>query len=74
MDTQIYDSHSQPQNSEFKTRIDASAETSQEHREHMIAEAAYYIAVDRQFQNGDPTHDWLQAQTVIDNKIKGNNI
>ncbi len=73
MDTQSYDSHSHPENSEFKHRTDASAGISQEHREHMIAEAAYYMAVDRHFQNGDPTHDWLQAQKVIDSKIKSSN-
>jgi hypothetical protein len=37
-----------------------------EQREHMIAEAAYYIAEHRHFQGGDPGQDWLQAEAEID--------
>lgn len=37
-------------------------------RHAMIAEAAYYLAQQRNFQQGDPTHDWLQAEKSIDRK------
>jgi len=35
----------------------------------MIAEAAYYHAERRGFQNGDPVVDWLAAEAEIDNKL-----
>jgi hypothetical protein len=37
-----------------------------EQREHMIAEAAYFLAEHRSFMGGDPAQDWLQAETEID--------
>ena len=40
-----------------------------EQREHMIAEAAYYIAEQRNFQGGDPRQDWLQAEAEIDRRL-----
>ena len=40
-----------------------------EQRERMIAEAAYYIAEQRNFQGGDPTQDWLQAEAEIDHSL-----
>ena len=43
-----------------------SATVPAEQREHMIAEAAYYIAEHRNFQGGDPGQDWLQAEAEID--------
>ena len=52
-------------------QLHTSAGITQEQREHMIAEAAYYIAEHRHFQGGEPIHDWLLAQTEIDSKIKG---
>ena len=42
-----------------------------EQREHMIAEAAYYIAAHRNFQGGDPGQDWLQAEAEIDRSLHG---
>ena len=39
--------------------------------EHMVAEAAYYIAAQRAFQGGDPTADWLQAEREIDTRFSG---
>jgi len=39
---------------------------STEQREHMIAEAAYFLAEHRSFMGGDPAEDWLQAETEID--------
>ncbi len=43
-----------------------SAEYSEEQRNQMIAEAAYYIAEHRHFEGGDPINDWVQAQQEID--------
>jgi hypothetical protein len=42
-----------------------------EQREHMIAEAAYYLAEHRGFQGGDPMQDWLQAEVEIDHRLLG---
>jgi hypothetical protein len=42
-----------------------------EQREQMIAEAAYYIAEQRNFQGGDPGQDWLQAEADIDRSLHG---
>ncbi len=72
MTTQQYESHSQEsgKGSGFGTQQHASAQVSQEQREHMIAEAAYYIAEHRHFQGGDTTRDWLQAEREIERKVK----
>ena len=35
-------------------------------REHMIAEAAYYLAEHRSFEGGDQEHDWFEAESKID--------
>lgn len=40
-------------------------------REHMIAEAAYYLAEHRGFQEGDPRQDWLKAESEIDQMLGG---
>ena len=37
-----------------------------EERERWIAEAAYYLALQRGFQGGNPVDDWLQAEREID--------
>ncbi len=37
-------------------------------RHTMIAEAAYYLAQQRNFQPGDPLQDWLRAEKLIDQK------
>ncbi len=34
-------------------------------RQHMIAEAAYYIAAHRGFNGGDPVQDWIEAERQI---------
>jgi hypothetical protein len=39
-------------------------------RHNMIAEAAYYLAQQRNFQNGDPIQDWLCAEAFIDRKLQ----
>lgn len=38
---------------------------SSDQREQMIAEAAYYRALQRGFSGGDPVEDWLQAEREI---------
>ncbi len=35
-------------------------------RTQMIAEAAYYLAKQREFSGGDPVKDWLDAEAMID--------
>jgi hypothetical protein len=74
MATQKYETHAQPQrspkSSELGTQMYGSADITPGQREHMIAEAAYYLAEHRHFQGGDPVRDWLQAQREIDSKIK----
>ena len=42
-----------------------------EQRKHMIAEAAYYRAEQRDFQPGDPQQDWLEADAQIDQMLVG---
>jgi hypothetical protein len=36
----------------------------------MIAEAAYYRALERGFQGGDPVQDWLAAERDIDHELQ----
>jgi hypothetical protein len=71
-----YESKSHPYgsgtSSEFGRHLDTAAEVTQDQREQMIAEAAYYIAEHRHFEGGDPLSDWLQAQSDIDSNIKHN--
>jgi hypothetical protein len=38
-------------------------------RRHLIAVAAYLRAEQRQFQNGSPEDDWLQAEADIDYQL-----
>ncbi len=75
MATQKYESNPQPQksskNSELGSQMHAEEQVPKQQREHMIAEAAYYLAEHRHFKDGDPARDWLQAQIEIDRKIKG---
>jgi hypothetical protein len=48
----------------------ASATTvSAQERRRMIAEAAYYRALQRNFQGGDPVQDWLMAEHEIDQRL-----
>lgn len=66
-----YHPHGYDKSSEFGTQKPASTVITKEQREHMIAEAAYYMAEHRHFQGGDPIRDWFQAQMEIDSRIKG---
>lgn len=45
------------------------APLSAEQRHRMIAEAAYYLAEQRSFQEGDPTADWLLAEIEIERML-----
>ena len=38
-------------------------------RHEMIAREAYFRAVERDFQGGDPVEDWLQAELKIDRQL-----
>ena len=40
-----------------------------EDRRLMIAEGAYYRALQRGFSGGDPVDDWLQAEQEINNAL-----
>ena len=40
-----------------------------EERHRMIQEAAYLRAERRNFQNGDPRQDWLEAEVEVDDRI-----
>lgn len=40
-----------------------------EQREHMIAEAAYYRALNRGFDGRDPNEDWYAAEREIDGRL-----
>jgi len=48
----------------------AAAEgVSAEQRQTMIAEAAYYMAEQRGFQDGNAVQDWLQAEMQIARRL-----
>lgn len=40
-----------------------------EQRNHMIAEAAYYLAKKRDFLGGDPQQDWFAAEVEINQRL-----
>ena len=40
-----------------------------EHRQRLIAEAAYLIAEQRGFQGGDPAEDWASAEKQVDYRL-----
>ena len=44
---------------------------SEDQRQSMIAEAAYYHAERRGFQGGDPVADWLTAEREIAERLAG---
>jgi len=46
------------------------ADSDPQHRRHLIAIAAYLRAERRQFQNGTPEEDWLQAEAEIDYQLR----
>lgn len=52
-------------------RRKSEAVVSAEERRRMIAEAAYYRALARNFQGGDPVQDWLEAEREVDRLLPG---
>jgi hypothetical protein len=44
---------------------------SEEERQALTAEAAYYRAEQRGFQGGDPVEDWLAAEREITERLAG---
>ena len=51
-------------------KISQARTVSAEKRQSMIAEAAYYRAEQRGFQDGDSVADWLAAESEIAEKLK----
>ena len=52
------------------TRKDtATSSNSELDRQHMIREAAYYLAQKRGFSGGDPMSDWIAAESEIDTRL-----
>lgn len=48
-----------------------SQQISSEERRRMIAEAAYFRAVQRGFNGGDSLDDWLAAEREINRRLPG---
>jgi outer membrane biosynthesis protein TonB len=48
----------------------ATVSVSSEHRNHMIATAAYFIAQRRGFSGGYEVQDWISAEIEIDKQLK----
>ena len=44
---------------------------SDEKQHHMVSEAAYFRALNRGFEGGDPFTDWLEAEKEIRNQLQG---
>ena len=59
----------------LKSRIDSTrlpehgASIDTEHRQRLIAEAAYLIAEQRGFQGGDSAQDWATAEKQVNNRL-----
>ena len=53
-------------------KVTTTTRMSADERYRMIQEAAYYKALQRNFQQGDPTHDWLMAEKEIDSRYNHN--
>lgn len=51
------------------TPIAKPAAPTAEQRRHMIEEAAYYRALQRQLEGGDPVADWLEAEREINERL-----
>ena len=53
-----------------KKKSDSPVTIAAEHRYHMIATAAYYLAQGRGFAGGYEMQDWISAEAQIDLQIK----
>lgn len=49
-----------------KTATSSAGDAPSVDRSQMIAEAAYYLAEQRGFSEGDPVRDWLDAEVLVD--------
>jgi Protein of unknown function (DUF2934) len=47
-----------------------SVDVTPDERHRMIAEAAYHRAEQRGFTDGDPLHDWLEAEAQIEIELR----
>ncbi len=45
-------------------------QVNEQHRRHMIEEAAYFRAAHRGFQGGDPMADWIAAEAQVDEQLR----
>ena len=45
------------------------ASVNEQQRRKMIADRAYFIALERNFEAGDPVADWLRAEAEIDEHL-----
>jgi len=43
----------------------------EEQKREMIADLAYSYAEERGFEGGDPTEDWLRAESAIEQRVGG---
>lgn len=50
-------------------RATASGGMSLDERRRMIAEAAYYLAEERGFSGGNSERDWLEAETLVNQRL-----
>jgi hypothetical protein len=55
------------------TEVGESSDSSvdEERKHEMIAELAYSYAEERGPEGGDPTEDWLRAESVIEQRLAG---
>lgn len=53
-------------------KVQTTPHVNSDERYRMIQEAAYYKALHRNFQQGNPTHDWLMAEKEIDARLNHN--
>lgn len=50
-------------------RASVSGAISMDEQRRMIAEAAYYLAEQRGFFGGNPERDWLEAETLVSQRL-----
>lgn len=49
--------------------VDATAVPQDGEQQRMVSEAAYFRAMNRNFDGGDPVEDWLEAEREITTKL-----
>jgi len=50
---------------------DSDKRVDEEQKHEMIANLAYSFAEERGFEGGDPTEDWLRAESAIEQTLAG---